>query len=459
MLPGNGSTNGHLPPADAGVIPPCDTDAEEALLGSVLIDCEAITRVAGFLRVEDFYRERHGTIYAAMLALHQRRESIDFVTLQSELTTQGRLESVGGLLTLGRLLEVVPTSLHAEQYGRLIERAAIQRRLISTGSKIAALGYQADANLDQTFERAEQMLVEVAARRSGTKSFESIGDVLRAYLDQLESMQAGETTTEYGVPTGFMDLDHLLGGLQQSDLIILAARPAMGKTSLALNIAASAALRFGAAVGMFSLEMSAQQLAARLLSTETGIDSTRLRGGRLNEHESRRLAHALGILSESRIYVDDSATLSILELRARALRLKADQGCDLLIVDYLQLLGGSRGGRDNRVQEISEISRALKALARELHIPVLALSQLSRAVEQRSPHIPMLSDLRESGSIEQDADVVMFIYREEVYVKDSENKGIAELYIAKHRNGPIGQVRLFFNERTTQFANIEPFRA
>jgi replicative DNA helicase len=441
--------------AAPGPLPPSNPDAEESVLGAALIDREAVGKVAAFLRPEDFYRERNGNIYAAMLALYDRREPVDYMTLSDELGRRGQLEAVGGIFYLGRLLEIVPTSLHVEEYGRIVERTALMRRLISAGGKIAALGYSDAYDVDTTLEKAEQLLLQISSKRS-TRDFESLGDVLRAYLEQLEQLQSGDRTL-YGVPSGFVDLDKLLGGLQRSDLIILAARPAMGKTSLALNIAANAAIKYRATVGMFSLEMSNGQLAARLLSTETGIDSTRLRGGRLNEQESRRLAHSLGVLSEASIYVDDTPGLSIMELRSKARRLQADAGCDLIIIDYLQLVEGSRN-RDNRVQEISEISRSLKGLARELHIPVLALSQLSRAVESRSPHIPMLSDLRESGSIEQDADVVMFIYREDVYNKDSEKKGIAEIHVAKHRNGPVGQVSLFFNERTTKFADLEPFR-
>ena len=427
------------------------------MLGAALIDREAIGRVAPFLRTDDFYRERNGSIYAAMLALYDRREPVDYMTLSDELSRAGQLEAVGGILYLGRLLEVVPTSLHIEEYGHIVERTALMRRLISAGGKIAALGYADAYDVDTTLEKAEQLLFGVSQKRL-TRDFESLSDILRAYLEQLEQLQEGERT-RYGVPTGFIDLDRLTGGLQRSDLVILAARPSMGKTSLALNVAANAALRYKATIAMFSLEMSKSQLAARLLSTESGVDSSRLRGGRLNETEVRKLGHALDVLSEAPIYVDDSPGLSIMDVRLKARRLHADteRGVDLIIVDYLQLIEGSRG-RDNRVHEISEISRALKGLARELHVPVLALSQLSRAVESRTPHIPMLSDLRESGSIEQDADVVMFIYREDHYNKDSEKKGIAEIHIAKHRNGPVGQVSLLFNERSTKFVDLEPFR-
>jgi replicative DNA helicase len=443
----------------AGPLPPSNTEAEESVLGAALIDREAIGRVAPFLKADDFYRERNGAIYAAMMALYDRREPVDYMTLSDELGRQGQLEAVGGIVYLGRLLEVVPTSLHIEEYGHIVERTALMRRLISAGGRIAALGYADAYDVDTTLEKAEQLLFGVSQKRA-TRDFESLSDVLRAYLEQLEQFQEGERL-RYGVPTGFIDLDKLTGGLQRSDLVILAARPSMGKTSLALNIAANAALKYRATVGMFSLEMSKAQLAARLLSTESGVDSSRLRSrsGRLNETESHKLFRALDVLSDAPIYVDDSPGLSIMDLRLKARRLHADvdEGLHLIIVDYLQLIEGSRA-RENRVQEISEISRALKSLARELHVPVLALSQLSRAVETRTPHIPMLSDLRESGSIEQDADVVMFIYREDLYNKETEKKGIAEIHLAKHRNGPVGQVSLLFNERYTKFVDLEPFR-
>lgn len=856
--------------APAVPLPPRNTDAEEAILGSVFIEHEAIGRVAAFLKPDDFYRERNGTIYAAMLALYDRREPIDYTTLADELGRRDQLEQVGGMLYLANLLSAVPTALHVEEYGHIVERTALMRRLISAGGKIAQLGFSDSFDVDTTLEKAEQLLLAVSQRRV-TRDFESLSDVLREYLEQLEQLQEGDRT-RYGIPTGFIDLDKLTGGLQRSDLVILAARPSMGKcltagtliddpqtgerltiesyvrerrgvvygvstggnvrpaaisdwvdsgvqpcyrvrtrtgrsvevtghhpfltvngwkslgelgvgshigvprsvpafgtdetwpldlvrllayyiaeggltgscpaftntdpiivddfhrivrdhfpecrirqeritytvarkkvraimppnpvkmwleplglwgklardkafpscvwawsrrylaeflrtllscdgtiyplrgfpriefgvaserlardvhhalirfgivaklyqrksgdwrveitepasvqlyqteigwigekagrfakrerpdrrsnsgaapretwalvreatkqhgltpielarrsgetiaygkyaafnihanrgirsrrlgvyaeildseplrvagssdlywdviatieyigehqvydlsvpdgsnfiaqdvcvhnTSLALNIGANAALKYRATVAMFSLEMSNGQLAARLLSTESGVDSTRLRGGKLNETEVRKLDHALRLLSDAPFYVDDTPGISIMELRSKARRLQADAGVDLIIVDYLQLIEGSRG-RDNRVQEISEISRSLKALARELHVPVLALSQLSRAVESRSPHIPMLSDLRESGSIEQDSDIVMFIYREDHYNKDSEKKGIAEIHLAKHRNGPVGQVPLLFNERTTKFVDLEQFR-
>jgi replicative DNA helicase len=344
-------------PPLTGPLPPNNVEAEEAVLGSVFVDHEAIGKIAPFLRAEDFYRERNGAIYAAMLALYDRREPIDFTTVADELSRQNQLEQVGGWLYLARLLEAVPTSLHIEQYGHIVERTALMRRLISAGGKIAALGYADAFDVDTTLEKAEQLLLQVSSKRV-TKDFASLADVLKEYLEQLEQLQHGDRT-RYGIPTGYIDLDKLTGGLQRSDLVILAARPSMGKTSLALNICANAALKYRATVGMFSLEMSAGQLAARLLSTESGVDATRLRQGRLGEQESLKLTNALGILYEAPIYVDDTPGISIMELRSKARRLHNEVGVDLLIVDYLQLVSGTRGG-DNRVQEISEISRSLK---------------------------------------------------------------------------------------------------
>jgi replicative DNA helicase len=431
-------------------LPPHNTDAEEAVLGSLLIDRDAIGRIAAFLRPEDFYRERNATIYAAMLALYERREPVDFLTLSDELQRTGRYEEVGGLAYLSSLLTVVPTSLHVEHYARIVERAAIRRRLIRAAGRIAQLGYDESIDTDQALEQAEQVLFAVGERRAA-RDFQRLADVLRAYWEQL-LLAADVDRLQRGIPTDFKDLDKLLGGLQRSDLIIVAARPSMGKSSFALCLARNAAVRFGAKVGIFSLEMSQLQLAQRLLFSESGVDSSRLRQANLSPAERRKLAEALSVLAAAPIYLDDTPNIPLGELRAKARRLHHEVGLDLLVIDYLQLI--QVGGRENRVQEISEISRSLKALARELNVPVVALSQLSRAVESRSPHIPLLSDLRESGSLEQDADVVLFIYREEVYDRDTENKGIAEIHVAKHRNGPTGQVSLLWLEKLTKFVDL-----
>jgi replicative DNA helicase len=438
-------------------LPPHNIEAEEAVLGSVLLDREVIGKVSGALDGKDFYRERNGTIYQAMIDLYDRHEPVDYLTLIDELDRTQHLDQTGGATYVAGLLGVVPTPIHAEHYAKIVADTAFMRRLISAGGKIASIGFQNQFDPETALEKSEQMLFDIANRRANS-DFASLSDILREYLEQLSLAREGEGI-KYGVPTGYADLDKLTaGGFQRSDLIILAARPAMGKTSLALGIAANAGLKFKAASAIFSLEMSGSQLAARLLSTESGIETQRLRTGQLTDAESRKLGHALGILAETQIYIDDTPGLSVTSLRAKARRLHAEVPLDLIIVDHLQLMTAGEGGGMNRVNEMSEISRQLKGLARELHVPVIALSQLSRAVEQRSPKIPILSDLRESGSIEQDADIVMFIYRDDYYNKDSEKQGIAELHIAKHRNGPTGQVSLLFNQRTTKFLDLEVYR-
>jgi replicative DNA helicase len=435
-------------------LPPHNVDAEESVLGSVLIDREAIGRVAATLRPEDFYRERNATIYAAMLALYERGEPVDYLTLADELQRMGKYEAVGGLPYLAQLLVAVPTSVHIEHYARIVERTAVMRRLISVAGEIARIGFQDTYDVDAAVAEAAQKVLAVGQRRAG-RDFKPLRDVLTEYFEQLQALAAGEGS-RYGVPTGFIDLDKITGGLQRSDLVLLAARPSVGKTSLALCLAANAAVRFHMTTAIFSLEMSNAQIAARLLSMESGIDSARLRQGQLNQPELRKLHHALTVLADAPIFLDDTPAIPITQLRLKAERLHLETHLDLIIVDYLQLVTAGKG--ENRVNEISEISRSLKRLARDLNVPVVALSQLSRAVESRSPHIPMLSDLRESGSLEQDADVVLFIYREDVYNKETEKKGIAEIHIAKHRNGPTGVVNLLFQERTTKFVDLEPFR-
>ncbi|MDP8924815.1 MAG: replicative DNA helicase [Chloroflexota bacterium] len=437
-------------------LPPHNVEAEEAVLGSVLLDREIIGRLSGIVEPRDFYRERNGLVFETMLGLYDRHEPVDYLTLINELDRLERLEEAGGVAYLSGLLGVVPTPIHAEHYAKIVADTAFMRRLISAGGKIAAIGFQNQFPTDEALERCEQLLFDVANKKA-TRDFESLSDILRAYLDELALIREGEGMT-YGVPTGFQDLDKItVGGLQRSDLVILAARPSMGKTSLALGMAANAGIKFKAVSAVFSLEMSGAQLAARLLATESGIETTRLRTGQLTEAEGRKLGHALGLLAEAPIYIDDTPGISVTSLRAKARRLHNEVPLDLIIVDHLQLMTSGRGG-ENRVNEMSEISRQLKGLARELNVPVVALSQLSRAVEQRSPKIPILSDLRESGSIEQDADVVMFIYRDDYYNKDSEKQGIAEIHIAKHRNGPTGQISLLFNQRTTKFLDLEVYR-
>lgn len=435
-------------------LPPHNLEAEQSMLGSLLIDRDAIIRVASMVKADDFYSSSNGAIFQAILDLYNKREPTDLVTLSDELARRDRLEQVGGVAYLSTLLTVVPTSVHVEYYGKIVERTSTLRRLISAGTSIVGIGYNEDGDIEEALDRAERALFDVSQRRT-TRDFQTIAEVLDRFFDQIDYLQQnrGEVV---GVGSGYSDLDTLTGGLQRSDLIIVGARPSVGKSAFMLGIAHGAAVLHAKAVGYFSLEMSAEQLVQRLLSTETGVDSHRLRLGQIDDNEWDRISRAFGRLAEAKIYIDDSAGLSIMDLRSKARRLQAEHGLDLLIVDYLQLMQGRRS--ENRVQEISEISRGLKGLARELNIPVIAAAQLSRSVETRADKRPMLSDLRESGSIEQDADIVMFIHREEVYNPDSERKGLAEIIIAKHRNGPVGSINLRFFDRTARFADLELYR-
>jgi len=434
--------------------PPHNLEAEQSLLGSLLIDRDAIIKVAAFVRPDDFYLPANGTIYRAILDLYNKREPPDFVTLADELGRRDQLDTVGGIAYLTGLLNAVPTAVHVEYYGRIVERTATLRRLIDAGTQIVGIGYRDGVDTEDALDAAERAIFEVSQKRQ-TKDFVSIAEVLDKFFDQIDYLQQHRGDV-VGVPTGFSDLDQLTGGLQRSDLIILAARPSMGKTSMALGMAYGAAIGAGKTVGMFSLEMSAEQFVQRLLSMETGVDSHRLRLGQIDDGEWDRISRAFGRLAEASIFIDDTAGANVMDVRSKARRLQAEHGLDLIVVDYLQLMSARRS--ENRVQEISEISRGLKGLARELNVPVVALSQLSRAVESRSDHRPMLSDLRESGSIEQDADIVLFIYREEKYEEDTEKKGIAEIIVAKHRNGPVGTINLRFFERTARFADLELYR-
>jgi len=430
---------------------PQNVEAEEAVLGSLLIDPEALFRVTPFLKGDDFYIQKNAWIYEDILALHERREPIDFVTLCDELERREQLEEVGGAAYITRLINAVPSAIHVEAYGHIVEHAAIRRRLIGAASEIAQLAYQEDEDVDLTVDKAEQALFNVSQRRI-TRDLAPIQDIIRSYYDRIEYLydHRGEPL---GVPTGFIDLDRLLGGMQRSDFIIVAARPSVGKTSLCLSFARNAA-RHGQRVAIFSLEMSGEQIVQRLVSAETGIDAQRLRLGNLHENEWPLFVQATGKLADHPIFIDDTPSISALQLRTKARRLHAEHGLDLVIVDYLQLMTGDVRS-ENRVQEVSYISRSIKALARELDVPVVAASQLSRAVEQRSDKRPVLADLRESGSLEQDADVVMFIYRDELYHPDTERQHIADIMVSKHRNGPTGTVQLFFRNRLAQFLDAE----
>jgi len=430
---------------------PHNVEAEEAVIGSLLIDPEALFHVSPFLNGDDFYIQKNTWIYEAILMLHERREPLDFVTLCDELEHREQLEEVGGAAYITRLINAVPSAIHVEAYGHIVEQAAIRRRLISAASQIAQLAYQEAEDIDQTVDQAEQELFSVSQRRI-TRDLAPIQEIVRRYYDRIEYLYAhrGEPL---GVPTGFVDLDRLLGGLQRSDFVLIAARPSVGKTSLCLSIARNAA-RHGQHAAIFSLEMSGEQIVQRMVSAETGIDAQRLRLGDLQEDEWPLFVQATGKLADLPIFIDDTPSISVLQLRTKARRLHAEHGLDLVLIDYLQLMTGDVRS-ENRVQEVSYISRSLKALARELDLPVVAASQLSRAVEQRTDKKPVLADLRESGSLEQDADVVMFIYRDEMYHPDTEKQHIADILISKHRNGPTGTVQLFFRNRLAQFLDAE----
>lgn len=434
---------------------PSNIEAERAVLGSLLIDPDAIIKIANFLRPEDFYRERHNWIYQALLALHERREPADFVTLVDELERQEQLEEVGGPAYITELINSTPTAIYVDFYARIVERTAILRRLIGAAGKIAELAYDESQDVDEVVDRAEQIIFGISESRIH-RDLMPIKSIMSNVVDRIDFLARNQDTL-MGVPTGFMMMDKMLGGFQKSDLIILAGRPGMGKTSLGLSVAQNAAKRYNARVAIFSLEMSSEQLVQRLLSVETAIDSHRLRLGQIYDDEWPILMEAANTLAATNIFIDDTPGATVMEIRTKARRLYAEHGIDLIVIDYMQLMsGGSRPGRnENRQQEISYISRSLKGLARELNVPVVAISQLSRAVESRSDKRPMLSDLRESGSIEQDADVVLFVYREDYYIEDTDRQNIADIIIAKHRHGSTGTVSLFFRKELTQFRDLE----
>ena len=431
---------------------PHNIEAEEAVLGSLLIDPDAILRVSTFLSPNDFYVQRHGWVYESILDLHERRQPSDLVTLSDELERRNQLGEVGGSAYLTGLINATPTSIHVEYYARIVERTAVLRRLIDAASKIAQLAYQDAEDADEVVDRAEEIIFAISERRID-RDLKPIRQVLESFYDRVEYLHQHQGEV-IGIPTGLADLDKLLGGLQRSDMVVMAGRPGMGKTSLGLSIALQSARQWQKRVAVFSLEMSDEQLVQRLVSAETGIDSQRLRLGNIKADEWPTFYQAIRLLSETSIFIDDTPAISALELRSKARRLHAEHGLDMIIVDYLQLMsGGTRN--ENRQQEISFISRSIKGLARELNIPILALSQLSRQVESRADKRPMLSDLRESGSIEQDADVVLFIYRDEVYNPDTELPNIAEIIVSKHRSGPTGVFSVYFKKHLAQFVDLE----
>lgn len=441
-------------------IPPQNNEAEQSLLGSLLIDKDSIIKVIDVVHPQDFYKDTHRMIFEAMLELFSQHEPIDILSLTNRLSDTKQLEMVGGRTYLVSLANAVPTASHITSYANIVQKKATLRRLISAANDITKLGYTEEEETEIVLDQAEQRLFSVSQKFS-KRSFVPLREALSEAFERIDELHK-ESGKLRGLTTGFRELDGILAGLQKADLVILAARPSLGKTTLALDIARHVGTRSKVPVGIFSLEMSKDQLVDRLLCAEAGVDMWRMRTGRLSDREGDddfpRIGHAMGVLSEAPIYIDDSSSSNIMEIRARARRLQAEKGLGLLVIDYLQLMEGPSKS-EGRVQEISQITRALKGIARELNVPVLALSQLSRATEARSPAIPKLSDLRESGSIEQDADVVMFIYRP---IMDKGSKDIlpeqrhtAEIHIAKHRNGPTGIVELFFDEARVSFKNLE----
>jgi replicative DNA helicase len=436
-------------PTSAQIVPH-SRDAEEAVIGAVLINPEAYFDVAQFLRGEDFYIHRHRWIWNVFMRLNERREPIDLLTVTEELSQLGQLAEIGGPAYLTALINKVPSSLNAEAYGHLVEQTGIRRRLLESANQIAKLAYQEELGIDHVMDEAEKSIFGVSERRL-TRDLQPIQQVLSEYYDRIDQLSQRDEE-EFGVPTGFIDLDRLLGGLQPSDLIIIAGRPGTGKTAFMLSAAKNAAQIHKKHVAIFSLEMSNEQLVQRLISQETGIESNRLRTGKLNEDEWPLFTEAIEALGDTRIFLDDTPSLTPLQIRTKCRRLHLEFHLDLVLVDYLQLMSsGSRS--ENRVQEVSFISRNMKILARELNVPVLAAAQLSRAIEQRADKDPQLSDLRESGSLEQDADIVMFIHRPEMYEKDALKQNIAQIKVSKHRNGPVGTIELVFRSNLAKFEN------
>lgn len=438
---------------DLGKVPPHDLEAEQAIIGSMLTDKDAVISAIEVLKEEDFYREDNKVIYSAILNLYNRAEPIDIITVKAELESMGKFEKVGGLEYLAELPEKVPTTANAMKYIKIVEEKSTLRRLIKTANEIIELGYSPTEDVEDIMEGAEKKIFNIMQDKA-QKSYTPIKDALVESFTKLEELYNRKQHIT-GVPSGFTELDYRTAGFHGSELILIAARPAMGKTAFALNIAANAALKGNTAVAVFSLEMSKEQLVNRILCSESMVDSNKVRTGKLEEDDWTKLAGTIGPLSEAEIYIDDTPGINIMEIRAKCRKLKLEKNIGMVVIDYLQLIQGSGKRSGSREQEISEISRSLKILAKELDVPVIALSQLSRAAEQRPDHRPMLSDLRESGAIEQDADIVMFLYRDDYYNQDSEKKDIAEVIIAKHRGGSTGTVELLWLGSYTKFVNLE----
>lgn len=441
---------------ELGRIPPHDIEAEQAIIGSMLTDKDAVIAAVEVLQEQDFYREDNKIIYSAILNLYNRAEPIDIITLKSELKSMGKFEAVGGLEYIVQLPDKVPTTSNVEQYIKIVEEKSMLRALIKTADELITLGYDPTQEVEQVIDTAEKKIFQLMQKKN-QKGYSSIKDILVDTFTQLEQLY-NQKESITGVPTGFVDLDYRTSGLHNSDLILVAARPAMGKSAFALNIATNAAVRAKVPVAIFSLEMSKEQMTNRILCSEAMVDSAKVRTGKIDDDEWAKLAATSGELSEAGIYIDDTPGISIMEIRAKCRKMKLEKNIGLVVIDYLQLVQGSNKKGGSREQEIAEISRSLKILAKEIDVPVIALSQLSRAPEQRIDHRPMLSDLRESGSIEQDADIVMFLYRDDYYNEDTEKKNIAEVIIAKHRSGATGTVELLWLANYTKFANIERYR-
>lgn len=446
-LPPRPQSSGNGGPGD-GL--PHNREAEEAVLGSVLVNTEAFYDLSHFLTGDDFFLHRNRWVWQAFNSLHEQRQPIDILTVSEELEAQDRLEEIGGPAYLTSLINNVPTSIHAEAYGRLVQETATRRRLLEAANQIARLAYQSDTTIDDVVNDAEKAVFGVSERRLA-RELQPIKQVLSEYYDRIDYLARHQDET-IGVPTGFIDLDRLLGGMQPSDLLIIAGRPGQGKSGFCLSAAKNAAQLHKKRVALFSLEMSNEQLVQRLIAQETGIDAQRLRLADLEDDEWPLFTQAVSTLSDTMIFLDDTPAITPLQLRTKCRRLHMEYGLDLIIVDYLQLMTGDTR-IDNRVQEVSYISRNLKVLARELNVPVLAAAQLSRAVEQRADKRPVLSDLRESGSLEQDADIVMFIYRPDQYEADTLKQNVAEIMVSKHRNGPVGSVELVFRKSLAKFEN------
>jgi len=446
-----GKNDSQTPQGMIDRVPPQNLEAETSVLGSILLDKEAVVKVADVLVPDDFYSDALRIIFEEMLWLYEHHQPIDIITLTNKLEEKGKLEEIGGATLLSQLVNSVPSAAHVVNYAKIVSDKALLRRAITAANDVIQLAYSSTEDPEEVLDKAEQKIFAVSERHF-KENFTSIKTVLTDSFDRIDELHKDKDKLR-GIPTGFPNLDGILAGLQPSDLVIVAGRPSVGKTAFTLNIAHNVAIKEQIPVAIFSLEMSKEQLVDRMLASEAGIDSWKLRTGNLDDNDFLKINHALGALAEAPLYIDDSSIINVMEMRTKARRLQSEHGLGLIIIDYLQLMSGNNP--ENRVQEVSAISRALKGLARELNVPVVALSQLSRAVESRPSKVPMLSDLRESGSIEQDADVVMFVYREEVYDEETTRKNITDILVRKHRNGPIGQAELYFNKETQTLRAVD----